>query len=200
MRTRADGAAGARVMRSRRNETSDRWRILPRGGRRARMGGRAISWTLKDVRCFLWIESEGRIAHASSTAAPAIVSRSVIAANSALPLLPRPAPSHHHDQTFPRALGSRISSSLCLRSSSVSARVSPSLARRISSFFTSRKLCGMPAGEVFVSISKFQRAAMKTGVVSEKISEVDLHFLGIGSLSMKMSQRVKKNGWRAFTV
>jgi hypothetical protein len=61
--------------------------VLPRVGETRR----AISWTLKDVRCFLWIESEGRIAHAS-TAAPAIVSRSTIVSNPA---------SHHHGQTSP---------------------------------------------------------------------------------------------------
>ena len=53
--------------------------VLPRRGETRR---RAISRTLKDVRCVLWIESEGRIAHASM-AAPAIVSQSTVVSNSA---------------------------------------------------------------------------------------------------------------------
>ena len=48
----------------------------------------------KGREIFLWIESEGMIAHAS-TAAPAIVSRSTIVSN--------PAP-HHHGQTSSSAL------------------------------------------------------------------------------------------------
>jgi hypothetical protein len=83
-----------------------------------------------------------------------------------LPLLPRPRPLPPPRSDLSARSRLRTSSSRVLRSRSASARVSPSLARRISSFFSSTKLRGMPAGESCASISKLQRATINAGVES----------------------------------
>jgi hypothetical protein len=98
-----------------------------------------------------------------------------------LPLLPRPRPLPPPRSDLSDRSRSRMSSSRILRSRSVKARVSPSLARRISSFFSSTKLWGMPAGEACASISKFQRATMNAGVESvRKPVRLICIFLGSG--------------------
>ena len=151
------------------NETSDRWRASFHGGERRR---RAILWMLKDVISILWIESSERIAHAS-TAASAITSQSIIVSNPA---------SHHHSQTSPSALAREFRQvSAC--DHALLEREYTFLGTYISTF-SSTKLCGMPAGEVCTSISKFQRAAMNTGVESvRKPMRWICIFLGSGTCS-----------------
>lgn len=101
--------------------------------------------------------------------------------NPPLPLLPRPRPLPPPRSDLSDRSRSRMSSSRILRSRSVRARVSPSWARRISSFFSSTKLRGMPAGEACASISKFQRATMNAGVESvRKPVRLICIFLGSG--------------------
>ena len=123
------------------------------GGRRARMGGRAISWTLKNVRCFFFVLArEGLLTPPPRLLQPWSLGRPSFPIPP-LPLLPRPHPLPPLRSDLSERSRSRISSSLCLRSRSVSARVSPSLARRISSFFSSTKLCGMPGKSVLQLVS-----------------------------------------------
>jgi hypothetical protein len=98
-----------------------------------------------------------------------------------LPLLPRPRPLPPPRSDLSDRSRSRTWSSRILRSRSASARESPSVARRISSFFSSTKLRGMPAGESCASISKLQRASMNAGVESvRKPVRLICIFLGSG--------------------
>jgi hypothetical protein len=156
---RGRGCGSGSDAESRRNETSDRWRAPRHGEETSENGGESDIVDAKEREMFSLKDSEGKITHAYSTAALAIVSRSIIVANStpAFSVTPGPPPTAMVRPLRSLSARSRlqISSSLCLRSRSVSAWVSPSLARRISSFFSSTKLCGMPAGEVCASIRKF---------------------------------------------
>lgn len=78
--------------------------------------------------------------------------------------LPRPLPR----ESLSSLSFSRISSSRALRSLSSIARTSFSLALFISSFFSSTKVLGIPAGESWASSRRFQSAAMNSDVLLER--------------------------------
>ena len=161
--------------------------VLPRvGGERERGGDRYRGrWSKGDrMRRLRVSKSEGGL-----TAPPRLLqplSLALLSDRSSfpippLPLLPRPRPLPPPRSDLSDRSRSRTSSSRERRSRSASARVSPCLARRISSFFSSTKLRGIPAGEACASISKFQRATMNSGVESvRKPVRLICIFLGSG--------------------
>lgn len=147
--------------------------VLPRaGGERERLGERYRGrWSTEDenfsfvgkVGIGRWLTAPPRLLQPLSLV---LLSGLVSFPIPPLPLLPRPLPLPPPRSDLSARSRSRISSSRSLRSRSASARPSPSLARRISSFFSSTKLRGMPAGESCASINKSQRATMNAAVES----------------------------------
>ena len=147
--------------------------VLPRGETR-----RAILWTLKDVRCVLWIESEGRIAHAS-TAAPAIVSQSTVVSDSASP---------HRGQTSPSAQAHEFRQvSACDRALLARGYHLPWHGAFLYSSLP-RSFVECPPGNT--SINKFRMAAMNTRVESVRKPVGLICRAGV----------VKQKEWRVFTA